>query len=198
MINFQLYKDRDELIRKNGQARASKALMQEQHDSLKLQLEEKLELRANVEDQLRELDENNHDLRGKLVRSPDRLHEEIKEIEQKNFDRAQLIQDCESSISKMEQQMQILSTEADRHLECFKEEFKTVKADIAAWENAQRMQTQLLMSLDRQRSEKNKLESTEAALARRHENDLSDLNSQLQLCQNKIEHFRALTQKHNE
>jgi prefoldin subunit 5 len=165
---------------------------------LKIKFDEKVRLKDSLEEQLRELDESNKDLRGKLVKSPDRLHDEIREIEQKNRDRAQIIQDCESSTNKMEQQMQILSTEADRHLECFKDEFKSVKADITTWENAQRSRNQYLMSLDREKSTKAKLESRENELARRFENDLSDLKSKLQRCQNTIDHFHSLTTKHNE
>lgn len=186
------------MVRKAGQARNSKAQIQEQSDVLKAKLDGKEQLRANLEEQLRELEENNYDLRGKLVQSPDRLHAEINDIEKKNSDRAQLIQDCEYSINKMEQQMQILSTEADRHLDCFKKEFDAVKKDIIYYDQAKNSRNELLMALDREKESQVKLEGKKAELARRFENDLSDLNSRLQRCQNKIEHIRGLISKNNE
>lgn len=185
-------------MKQNGQARNSKAQIQEQHDSLKSNLDEKMRLKASIEDQIRELVDSNDDLRGKLVRSPERLHAEIHDIEQKNADRAQYIHDCDASISQMKQQMQILSTEADRHLSCFKEEFERVRSDIHTWETAQHDKNTHLMAIDREKAEKVKLEGKSAELARRLENDLSDLESQLQRCQDKIVHLRSLTAQHNE
>jgi len=194
----ELFRDREELVRSSAQFRALKVQVQEQRDMLKGQLDAKNQFKARLEEQLRELDENNQDLRGKLVKSPERLHDEIREMEKKNHDRAQTIQDCESSINQMRQQTDILSTEANRHLDLFKAEFEAIKHDVGVWENSQRVRTQLLMQYDREKSEMVKLEGEEKELARRLENDLGDLSSRLQRCQNKIEHLRSLSTQHNE
>lgn len=165
---------------------------------MKAKFDDNEKIKASLEEQIRELEENNFDLKGKLVKSPDRLHEEIREIEQKNADRARVIQDSETSISKMEDQIRILSIEADRHLECFSGEFNTVKNDIGTFENAQRSRNKFLMAIDREKSKKEKLESMKAETTRRFENDLKDMQSHLQRCKKKFEHFQTLTNKHNE
>jgi prefoldin subunit 5 len=157
-----------------------------------------MRLKASIEDQIRELEENNEDLRGKLVKSPERLHAEIQDIEQKNADRAQHIQDCETTINQMSQQIHILTNEADRHLGCFKGEFDMIRNDIRTWDKAQRDRNSCLMAIDREKATRAKFESKETSLDQCLENDISDLKSQLQRCRNNINHFHGLTAQHNE
>lgn len=144
------------------------------------------------------MENSNKDLRGKMVKSPGRLDDEIKKLMLKNSETTDAIQKTEASINQMNQQISILKTDADPRLNCFKNELIAVQNDdTSALASMKNKHNEHLTLIDREKSAATKLKEDEKKLSGDHEDAIENIESELKRCQNNIEHLKALTEKNN-
>ncbi|KAI6234048.1 hypothetical protein M3Y99_00838300 [Aphelenchoides fujianensis] len=159
-------------VRRN-EAMAKKAQtdgVKHEHDLLERQTEEKVQNKTALLEKVREAEESIDELKRRLVRSPDRLRKEIRELEITNSERSQSVHSLEMSISHLKQKVEALQRDADHHCEQFGVEFNDVRNDLNALHEASRRHNHLVMRVDQKTAARRAIEHQQQLLEMHQQN----------------------------